>query len=71
MNAAVCAMFASDIGMLRILADHKADVNMRVKGLSDSEKRLPKRRYEVFLMLSKKFLLIMIIIYIYDYHYCY
>ena len=29
----LCAMFASDVGMLRVLAEHKADVNMRVKGL--------------------------------------
>lgn len=36
----VCAMFASDIGMLRILTQHKADANMRVKGLSDLENKL-------------------------------
>ncbi|CAK9011108.1 unnamed protein product [Durusdinium trenchii] len=34
MNATLCAMFASDVGMLRVLAYHKADLNMRMKGLS-------------------------------------
>lgn len=29
----LCAMFASDVGMLRVLAEHKADVNMQLKGL--------------------------------------
>lgn len=33
MNAMLCAMFASDVGMLRVLAEHKADVNMQLKGL--------------------------------------
>ena len=31
----LCAMFSSDVGMLRLLAEHKADVNMSVKGLGD------------------------------------
>lgn len=29
----LCAMFSSDVGMLRVLAEHKADVNMQLKGL--------------------------------------
>jgi len=33
MNAMLCAMFSSDVGMLRLLAEHKADVNMCVSGL--------------------------------------
>ena len=40
----LCAMFASDVGMLRVLAEHKADVNMRVKGLgglATTEQTLP------------------------------
>eukprot|EP00438_Fugacium_kawagutii_P022321 Skav221792 [mRNA] locus=scaffold4067:129151:162908:- [translate_table: standard] len=32
-NAMLCAMFSSDLPMLRLLAEHKADVNMRMKGL--------------------------------------
>lgn len=32
-NAMLCAMFSSDVGMLRVLAEHKADVNMQLKGL--------------------------------------
>ena len=32
-NAMLCAIFSSDVGMLRLLAQHKADVNMCVNGL--------------------------------------
>ena len=35
-NAMLCAMFSSDVGMLRLLAEHKADVNMCVSGLGCS-----------------------------------